>query len=301
MAEMVERVRPHAAALLDWYDRNGRVLPWRGVRDPYAVLVSEVMLQQTQVDRVIPKYREFLDLFPDLETLAAAPPADVIRAWSPLGYNRRAVRLHRIARAVAVDGLPRDVGALRRLEGVGEYTAAAVACFAFDAQVAVVDTNVRRVLTRLAGAARPSPAALRRAADALPPHGEAYAWNQAMMDLGATVCTAAGPKCEDCPLAAACAFAIAGTAGAVAEERAEYRVPPRKREAPFAGSRRYYRGRIVEGLRALPPGESAALSDLGAAIKDGFTERDEPWLAGLLTELERDGLAKLDDGRASLP
>ena len=298
MAGMVGRVRPHVPALLDWYDRNGRSLPWRGVRDPYAVLVSEVMLQQTQVDRVIPKYREFLGLFPDFETLAAAPAGDVIRAWSPLGYNRRAVRLHRIAHTTAEGGLPRDVEGLRRLEGIGEYTGASVACFAFDAQVAVVDTNVRRVLTRLAGASNPPLAALRRAAADLLPVGQAYAWNQAMMDLGATVCIAAAPRCGDCPFAVVCAFALKG--GEVAGQTGG-RPPARKSEAPFVGSRRYYRGRVVDWLRALPPGESADLAGLGGAIKDGFTEGDQPWLAGLLGELERDGLVKLWEGRVSLP
>ena len=299
MAGMVGRVRPHVPALLDWYDRNGRSLPWRGVRDPYAVLVSEVMLQQTQVDRVIPKYREFLGLFPDFETLAAVPAGDVIRAWSPLGYNRRAVRLHNIARTVgAKGGLPRDVEGLRRLEGIGEYTGAAVACFAFDEQVAVVDTNVRRVLTRLAGASNPPPAALRRAAADLLPVGQAYAWNQAMMDLGATVCTAAAPRCGDCPFAVVCAFALKG--GEVAGQT-RGRPPARKIEAPFVGSRRYYRGRVVDWLRALPPGESTDFAGLGAAIKDGFSESDQPWLAALLAELEGDGLARVEDGRVSLP
>ncbi len=295
---MVKRVRPHASALLDWYERNGRVLPWRGVRDPYAVLVSEVMLQQTQVDRVIPKYGEFLESFPDFEALAAAPVGDVIRAWSPLGYNRRAVRLHGIARAAVAGGLPRDAEGLRGLEGIGDYTAAAVACFAFDAQVTVVDTNVRRVLTRLAGAADPPPAAVRVAADELLPDGKADAWNQALMDLGAMVCTAAAPKCGDCALAAVCAFALAGGKAAGREGG---RAKAAKPEDPFVGSRRYYRGRIVDWLRALPPGESADLSDVGAAVKDGFTEGDHAWLGGLLAELERDGLAKLRNGRVSLP
>ena len=240
---MVKRVRPHVSDLLDWYERNGRVLPWRGVRDPYAVLVSEVMLQQTQVDRVMPKYREFLGRFPDFEALAAAPVGDVIRAWSPLGYNRRAVRLHGIAAAPAMVGLPRDVEGLRRLEGIGDYTAAAVACFAFDAQVAVVDTNVRRVLTRLAGAADPPPATLRVAADELLPDGKADAWNQALMDLGAMVCTAAAPKCGECPLAAVCAFALAGGEAAGREGG---RTKTAKPEAPFVGSRRYYQGRVVD-------------------------------------------------------
>ena len=197
------------AALMAWYAAMGRHdLPWRRTRDPYAVLVSEVMLQQTQVERVLPKYAEFLAAFPTLEALADAPVAEVIRRWGSLGYNRRAVRLRLAARA-AIDagGLPSGVDALRALPGCGPYTAAAVACFAFGAGVAVVDTNVRRVLGRaVAGDAAISDAAARRIGATLVPPGQGRDWALALMDLGATVCTARAPSCGACPLASTCVW-----------------------------------------------------------------------------------------------
>lgn len=204
-------------ALLAWYAAEGRAsLPWRHTRDPYAVLVSEVMLQQTQVERVLPKYRAFLDQFPTLDDLAAAPVADVIRAWAGLGYNMRAIRLHEIARqAVERYGgaLPGSLDELLELKGIGRYTAGAVACFAFGLPVATVDTNIRRVLWRVFRGVEPymwpADTAFQRqmlalAEWALPPDG-AYDWQQALMDLGATVCLARRPLCERCPLAASCA------------------------------------------------------------------------------------------------
>jgi A/G-specific adenine glycosylase len=170
------------AALLDWYAVHARDLPWRRTRDPYAILVSEVMLQQTQVERVVPRYLEWLERWPTVDSLAAAPAADLIRAWQGLGYNRRGLNLHRAAQQIARDGWPDD---LTELPGVGPYTAAAVASFAFGAAVLPVDTNVRRVQERAAYSFSP------RA-------------GQALMDLGATVCLARIPRCGSCPLAAAC-------------------------------------------------------------------------------------------------
>ena len=194
-------------ALLAWYAADGRAaLPWRHTRDPYAVLVSEVMLQQTQVERVLPKYRAFLEQFPSLADLAAAPVAEVIRAWAGLGYNMRAVRLHEIAcQAVERYGgtLPGSLDELLQLKGIGRYTAGAVACFAFGLPVATVDTNIRRVLWRVfrgvEPAVWPADSAFQRqmleVADwALPPD-HAYDWQQALMDLGATVCLARRPLC----------------------------------------------------------------------------------------------------------
>src|SRR3954469_11860086 len=180
------------AALLDWYARVKRPLPWRATRDPYAILVSEVMLQQTQAARVIPYYEAFLDRFPHVRALASAPKADVLAAWSGLGYNRRALALQRTAQVVDEDGWPED---LTELPGVGPYTAAAVGSFAFGAQVAAVDTNVRRVAERLG---RGAPAEL------LPP-GRAAEFNQAAMDLGATICTARTARCSECPVRRWCA------------------------------------------------------------------------------------------------
>jgi A/G-specific adenine glycosylase len=202
--------------LLAWYASHGRDLPWRHTRDPYAVLVSEVMLQQTQVDRVLPKYHEFLARFPTLAALGAAPIADVIRAWSPLGYNVRAVRLHAIARQAVADfdgALPGTLAGLLALKGIGRYTAGAIACFAFGLPVATVDTNIRRTLWRVFRGIEPAPwpagqaatrAALELAEWALPAD-HAYAWQQALMDLGATLCTSRRPVCERCPLAGDCA------------------------------------------------------------------------------------------------
>ena len=180
-------------ALLRWYDEQGRDLPWRRTRDPYAVLVSEVMLQQTQVARVIPRYEAWLERWPDAAALAAASPADVLREWVGLGYNRRALRLRDACVAVARDGWPVTASGLRALPGVGPYTAAAVASFAFDEQVAAVDVNVARVSGRLGT----EPAAL-------VPEGRAASFNHAMMDLGATICTARRARCEACPVARLC-------------------------------------------------------------------------------------------------
>jgi A/G-specific adenine glycosylase len=197
---------PDRDALLRWYDRVRRPLPWRATRDPYALLVSEVMLQQTQAARVVPYYEAFLARFPDAAALAAAPARDVLAAWSGLGYNRRALALQAAARAVAAEGWPED---LTRLPGVGPYTAAAVGSFAWDRQVAAVDTNVTRVISRWDGAAPAGRALAGRAAEWLP-RGRAAEFNQAMMELGATVCTARAPRCGECPLAPGCAAAAAG-------------------------------------------------------------------------------------------
>jgi A/G-specific adenine glycosylase len=250
-------------ALLSWYDRVRRPLPWRATRDPYALLVSEVMLQQTQALRVVPYYQRWLVRFPDAATLAQAPPRDVLREWSGLGYNRRALALQAAARRVAAAGWPDD---LTELPGVGPYTAAAVGAFAWDREVAAVDTNVRRVLERREGPRTPAGLA-RRAAQLLPP-GRAAAFNQAMMELGATVCRPRAPRCGECPVAAGCAGHV---------------VAPRRRGAPpFEQTDRWARGRTVAALLA-----GDALPDVGERV-----------LAGL----ERDGLVvRAPDGRVGLP
>ncbi len=301
-------------AVLAWYDPDLRRLPWRGVRDPCAVLVSEVMLQQTQASRVVPKYREFLKRFPTFRALAEAPTAQVIRAWAPLGYNQRAVRLQRIARAVVHDlggELPRDIESLRRLPGVGGYTASAVACLAFGAQTAVLDTNVRRVLGRvLWGVRPPAESELRQTAEALLPKGRAADWNQALMDLGALVCLARSPRCGECPVRRWCRAAPAFVRRSGLTRSAPRATPERKRqvaakrgarrpsaEGPFKGSTRYYRGRIVERLRALRDGQTLPLDRLGAAVKPGYSPADAAWLRALVTALARDGLVRVTGGR----
>jgi A/G-specific adenine glycosylase len=203
--------------LLAWYAAEGRAhLPWRETRDPYAILVSEVMLQQTQVERVLPKYREFLARFPSFAALAAEPVGEAIKAWAGLGYNQRAVRLHGIARQVVeeFDGqLPNTLDGLMALKGIGRYTAGAVACFAFGLPVATVDTNIRRVLWRVYRGVEPVPwpggeTATRmflELAEWALPRDQAYDWQQALMDLGARICLARKPLCEGCPLRDQCA------------------------------------------------------------------------------------------------
>jgi len=198
--------------LLEWYRRNGRDLPWRRTSDPYHILVSEVMLQQTQVDRVLPKYHEWLEKYPSLEALAAAPEEDVTETWRPLGYNIRPRRLHAIAReSVARYGgeLPDDEETLRSFKGIGEYTAGAVMSFAFGRRAAILDTNVARVLFRIfIGRGNPKAHAMKRhlweVSRTVLPHRHVFDFNQALMDFGATLCTARKPRCLVCPMSAGC-------------------------------------------------------------------------------------------------
>jgi A/G-specific adenine glycosylase len=198
--------------LLAWYRRHGRDLPWRKTSDPYHILVSEIMLQQTQVDRVLPKYAEWLTKYPSLDALAAAPEADVTRTWYPLGYNVRPRRLQTIAReAVARYGgtLPSDEATLLSFKGIGAYTAGAIRSFAFRQRAAILDTNVARVLFRVfVGRGDPKSHAMKRhlwaVSETLVPARDVFDFNQALMDLGATVCVARHPRCLVCPMAGAC-------------------------------------------------------------------------------------------------
>ena len=210
-----ERYRAFGRRLRAWYRLHCRDLPWRRTRDPYRVLVSELMLQQTQVSRVIPKYEAFLDRFPTLHHVAAAPPARVMEAWEGLGYYARARNLHRLAQALTAPGapgtLPPDPAALRALPGIGAYTAGAVASFAYERRAPLVDTNVARVLRRVfAPALDPKTGAGARALWAiaertLPPRGrDAWTHNQALMELGALVCTARRRHCRGCPVKPVC-------------------------------------------------------------------------------------------------
>jgi A/G-specific adenine glycosylase len=241
-------VAPHddpGAALRSWFASRLDAYPWRGsAPDPYAVLVSEAMLQQTQAARVVPAFTAFLARFPTVGSLAAASRADVLRAWAGLGYNRRAVALHEAARRIRDDHggrVPRDMAGLRALPGVGPYTASAVASIGFGEPVAAVDVNVRRVTARFLRGAEPADlSAAEVAADAhawldRDAPGE---WNQSVMDLGRHVCRAV-PRCEVCPLARWCAFRASG-------RRAE---PGGRRQGRFEGSRRQVRGRVVATLR----------------------------------------------------
>jgi A/G-specific adenine glycosylase len=198
--------------LLTWYRRHGRDLPWRKTSDPYHILVSEIMLQQTQVDRVLPKYTEWLDKYPSLEALATAPEQEVTDTWYPLGYNIRPKRLQTIAReSVARYGgqLPADEETLLSFKGIGAYTAGAIRSFAFRERAAILDTNVARVLFRVfVGAGDPKSHAMKqhlwRVSETLVPIRQVFDFNQALMDLGAMVCVARNPKCLVCPMAKSC-------------------------------------------------------------------------------------------------
>ena len=207
----VERQR-FRRRLLTWYWKHGRDLPWRRTRDPYRILVSEIMLQQTQVDRVMPKYKEWLKKYPTLKALAAARPHDVIRTWYPLGYNIRPRRLHAIARESVLrygGALPDDETTLRSFKGIGPYTAGAILSFAFGRREAILDTNVARVLYRVfVGTGELRTQALQRhlwsLSRVLLPRRHVFDFNQGLMDFGATVCTARRPRCRSCPLATTC-------------------------------------------------------------------------------------------------
>jgi A/G-specific adenine glycosylase len=279
--------------LLGWFKENARQLPWRRTRDPYAILVSEVMLQQTQVDRVLPYYTRFLERFPTVEDLAAAPTADVIRIWSGLGYNRRAVNLQRAARTIVDElggSLPVDPADLKKLPGIGAYTAGAIAAFAHERDVAFLDTNMRRVISRVIfgnESARESDAIA--AADALLPRGHGWTWNQALIEFGALQCTARRPACIVCPLRDECAaYPMMQVALQLKSSR-----PTHPKSEPFESTTRFYRGRIVEALRALPEDEPEGipLDELGLRVREGFTSDNLPWLRELVDGLRRDGLA----------
>lgn len=280
--------------LLSWWEVAGRDLPWRRTRDPWAVLVSETMLQQTQVPRVEARFPAFLEQFPTPLACAAAPAGDVVRAWAGLGYNSRALRLHQCAQAVAERHggvLPGDLDALLALPGVGPYTARAVLVFAFERDIGLVDTNAGRFLAR-AGAGR----ALGRreaqeVADALVPPGRGWAWGQAVFDLGALVCVRRSPRCGECPIAAHCAWARAGfpapdpVVGSAGISGGQSR---------FEGSDRQGRGRLVDALRRAP----VALADLPAVM--GWPE--DPLRAGRVADtLVADGLAVPDGDLLRLP
>ncbi len=279
--------------LLAWFQSNARDLPWRRTRDPYAILVSEVMLQQTQVDRVLPYYERFLQAYPDVETLATAATAEVIRLWSGLGYNRRAVNLQRAARAVVErfgGQFPAEPARLRELPGVGAYTAGAIAAFAFERDVAFLDTNMRRVVSRLVFGERPvSEREIASVADQLIPAGRSWEWNQALIEFGALQCTARRPACIVCPLQDLC-VAFPTMQSTLAAKRAS---PGRRQSERFETTSRYFRGRIVETLRGIPAGETSGigLHELGALVKEGYSVDDAPWLMNLVEGLQQDGLA----------
>ncbi|MEO7555687.1 MAG: A/G-specific adenine glycosylase, partial [Acidimicrobiales bacterium] len=281
-------------ALLDWWEGAGRHdLPWRLTRDPWAILVSELMLQQTQVSRVVTRHRTFLKRFPSATACADAPVGDVVSAWAGLGYNRRAVSLHRAATAVC-DGhdgtVPDDLDALLALPGVGPYTSRAVLVFAFERDIGLVDTNAGRFVARaLAGRALGAREA-QAVADAAVPAGRGWAWGQAVFDLGATTCTKRAPACDSCPVRMWCAWARSGFAAPDPVTGSAGISGPQSR---FAGSFRQGRGRLVAALRAGP------VADEAVAATCGWPDQPER-AAEAARSLIDDGLAIWDKPSASL-
>lgn len=282
MSDLHERV-------LSWYDEHARDLPWRADgATPWGVMVSEFMLQQTPVGRVLPVYEQWMCTWPTPADLAAASTGDAVRAWGRLGYPRRALRLHAAATAIVTEHggqVPASLPALRALPGVGEYTAAAIASFAFGQRHAVLDTNVRRVLGRLVGGVEVPPPSVTRAeravaTDLLPgDDATAAAWAVGVMELGALVCTASNPRCAACPVEELCAWVRSG--------HPPYDGPPRRGQA-YAGTDRQCRGRLLEVLRdAHGPVHRSRLDAVWA---------EEPQRARCLASLVEDGLVAAGPG-----
>jgi A/G-specific adenine glycosylase len=292
LAGVPQELRPEAltrirSQLLSWYRREHRDFPWRHTTEPYPVLVSEVMLQQTQTSRVADRFHRFMERFPTAAALAQAPQAEVLMEWTGLGYNRRALALQRAARTITEYGWPAEMAGLERLSGVGPYTARAVASLAFGQPVGVVDTNVRRWLVRRFGADPKDRAGLQKLADALAAAGrgtpeETSAWTHATMELGARVCAARSARCDICPISRGC------PSRGIAE-----RVPV-TRQATFAGSSRARRGTL---LRMLTVAEGNELTAETARLRLSL---DRETFRTLLADLERDGLLHRSGARLCL-
>jgi len=273
--------------LLAWAEAHRRDLPWRSTRDPWAVLVSELMLQQTQVDRVVPKYEAFMKRFPTPQACATAPAGAVVEAWAGLGYNRRAINLHRSAVLITerLEGrAPTTVDAWLALPGIGPYTARAVMVFAYEADCGVVDTNVARILARWQDKTL-TPAEEQSAADALIPAGQAWAWTQGLFDLGASVCGSRSADCDACPVQQHCGWAGVGDDPATAPAR----------QSTFVGSDRQGRGRLVDALRRGP------VAPIDVPVAMGWPE-DPARAQRVAQTLVDDGLAVVgQDASLSLP
>ena len=278
-------------AILTWYAARGRELPFRDTTDPYAILVSEAMAQQTQAARAGVAWTRFMARFPTVESLADAPPADVLRAWQGLGYNRRAINLQRAARVIVDEHgghVPSDLASLEELPGVGPYTARAVAALAFGVPVGAVDTNVRRVLGRVVAgdAGVMDAAALQRVADEAVPPDQPGFWTHALMDIGATLCHPRRPECEPCPARPWCRYVPAGSTASVPRAAAN-RHTARETAVRFTSTSRWLRGRIVERLRGVPNGEWLEVSG-------PIGDHDQAAVDVALAALARDGLVELD-------
>ncbi len=290
---MSARERRLVESLHAWGEASLRDLPWRRTRDAWEILVSEAMLQQTQVARVVERYAPFLARFPTPGVMADAPLADVLDAWAGLGYYRRARDLHRAATAIVAehDGrVPDTLAELVALPGIGAYTARAVLALAHERDHGVVDTNVARVLSRAVTGAPMTAAVVQRLADALVPSGAAWLHNQSLLDLGATVCTARAPRCDECPLRTGCAWRRAG-----GEDPARTTAGTSRPQAPFAGSDRQGRGRLLAALRGERDGIAA--DGLDAVTGWGDVARSRHVADGLVA----DGLAEWDGSTLRAP
>lgn len=292
-----------ASPLLAWYKRHGRDLPWRKTRDPYRIVVSELMLQQTQVSRGLIFYPRWLERFPDWNALANASNAEVIEAWAGLGYNRRALMLRDMARTIVAEGIPKKASDWLRLKGVGPYTAAAIACFSFKERILPIDTNIRRVLGRVF-LGKPFPEqindpAIQTKTPSLLQAKEFHDIPQALFDLATSVCTKT-PQCAICPLKDLCPCANGFMAG-------DYLTPKRTikkanetkhRDKPYPD--RIYRGRILKYIREEKSVRHAI--KIGAVIDPNFdSKKDQTWLEAMLGRLIRDGLIEKKAGKWSLP
>ena len=270
------RSSAEVSRVIQWFQQNARPLPWREPEvSAWGILVSEFMLQQTQVDRVIPKWQDWMRRWPSPSSLATAPVADVLRAWQGLGYPRRAMRLHASALAIVSDWggeVPADESSLLALPGVGQYTAAAIACFAFGRPSVVLDTKIRRVIARAwegqAAVASHLTNAERERAQTLVAQGDGARWSAAVMELGAVVCTARAPSCEQCPLASSCAWLAAGR---------PQNGPQSRKQPTFEGSDRQARGALLKAVSA-----GASIRSMEAVWPDA--EQRERALSSLMAD-----------------
>lgn len=265
------------------------------------------MLQQTQVERVVPSFERFVARFPTIAALAAASPGEVLREWRGLGYNGRALRLHAASCEIVKKHrgrIPKDGAALLALPGIGRYTAAAIRAFAHDLPDAALDTNARRVLHRLRFGIEHPPRATPRDLDAfargLVPVERSHDWNSAVMDLGASICTARAPKCAMCPLRRRCAAAPVDAA-TLERSRSQHARRSTRGSVPFEQTDRHARGRIVDRLRDLPPGQRISLLDLHLDLSGEIRERTTDQVRALVACLVRDGLVALHGDEVCLP
>lgn len=295
--------RSIASKLLRWYDKHGRDLPWRKTQDPYRILVSEIMLQQTQVSRGLIFYDRWLRQFPNWNKLAIATNSQVIQAWAGLGYNRRALMLRDIAREVVENGLPTTKDAWRELKGIGPYTAAAITAFALRQRALPIDTNVRRVLGRLLfGTTYPQPTIddkIRANVDrVLPKRGRFYDVPQAIFDLATTHC-AKVPTCATCPMRMICPAAVKFLTGRVRvpKQMVKKAVESRHRDKRFPD--RIYRGRILKLVRE---NGSVGIDEIGPAVDAGYDATvDRGWIVAMVGRMEKDGMLNVSNDRVTLP